>query len=277
MRVSTVGPLLRRLVGLAAARPIWTLLLSCLLAAVSVVYALTALTLKTSQRDLLPAGNPTSSATPSTRASSATSTTSPSWWRRPRSPRPRSTPAAWRASCGPGRFPSSASPIGSIPSSSRAARCSICPPSGSAEIRDKIFDSQELMEAFAARPTLDTLVEGISTPGGERIRLRLPRPRPLRVERGRGPALHPGPRQPDLRAARSSHALPLALRRPLLGGRRRRGRAPATSSPRISACSSSWSSRSAGRAASPTTARPSRASAPPSPPSRPTSPASRWG
>jgi hypothetical protein len=37
MRVSTVGFLLRRLVGLAAARPVWTLVLSSLLAAVSVV------------------------------------------------------------------------------------------------------------------------------------------------------------------------------------------------------------------------------------------------
>ena len=32
-----------------------------------------------------------------------------------------------------------------------------------AEIRDKIYDNQELMEAFASRPTLDTLVAGIST------------------------------------------------------------------------------------------------------------------
>jgi hopanoid biosynthesis associated RND transporter like protein HpnN len=31
------------------------------------------------------------------------------------------------------------------------------------EIRDKVYDNQELMEAFAARPTLDTLVQGIST------------------------------------------------------------------------------------------------------------------
>src|SRR5262249_46135049 len=31
------------------------------------------------------------------------------------------------------------------------------------EIRDKIYDNQEWMEAFAARPTLDTLVQGIST------------------------------------------------------------------------------------------------------------------
>jgi hypothetical protein len=32
-----------------------------------------------------------------------------------------------------------------------------------AEIRDKVFDYQELMEAFAAQPTLDQLVEGIAT------------------------------------------------------------------------------------------------------------------
>jgi hopanoid biosynthesis associated RND transporter like protein HpnN len=31
------------------------------------------------------------------------------------------------------------------------------------EIRDKVFDYQEFMEAFAARPTLDQLVDGIST------------------------------------------------------------------------------------------------------------------
>jgi hypothetical protein len=58
MRVSTVGHLLRRLVGLAAARPIWTLVLSCLLAAAGVVCALTTLTLETSQRDLLPQRQP---------------------------------------------------------------------------------------------------------------------------------------------------------------------------------------------------------------------------
>jgi len=32
-----------------------------------------------------------------------------------------------------------------------------------AEIRDKIFDYQEFMEAFAARPTLDQIVDGIAT------------------------------------------------------------------------------------------------------------------
>src|SRR5205085_4659438 len=31
------------------------------------------------------------------------------------------------------------------------------------EIREKIFDYQEFMESFAARPTLDQLVEGVST------------------------------------------------------------------------------------------------------------------
>ena len=31
------------------------------------------------------------------------------------------------------------------------------------EIRDKIFDYQEFMEAFAARPTLDQLVDGVAT------------------------------------------------------------------------------------------------------------------
>src|SRR5262249_59487608 len=32
-----------------------------------------------------------------------------------------------------------------------------------AEIRDKVFDYQEFMETFAARPTLEQLVEGLAT------------------------------------------------------------------------------------------------------------------
>jgi predicted RND superfamily exporter protein len=58
MRVSTVGRLLSRLIGFVVAHPIWTLVLSCLLAVASIVYAFTALTLKTSQRDLLPPRQP---------------------------------------------------------------------------------------------------------------------------------------------------------------------------------------------------------------------------
>jgi len=58
MQVTTVGLFLRRIVGLAVRYPRSILVLSGLLAAASVAYALTCLTLKTSQRDLLPPRQP---------------------------------------------------------------------------------------------------------------------------------------------------------------------------------------------------------------------------
>ena len=163
MRVSTVGHLLRRLVGLAAARPIWTLVLSCLLAAASVVYTLTALTLKTSQRDLLPQRQPSiqryveytrefgdlddiaivvEASSPAEAKEYAS--------RLARELRTRQVPLkriVYRID--PRQFDGRALLYLS------AERL--------AEIRDRIFDSQELMEAFADRPALDTLVQGIST------------------------------------------------------------------------------------------------------------------
>src|SRR5262249_43987052 len=56
--ISTTGRFLRRLARVATARPLWTLAGAVLLAATGVVYALTALTLATSQRELLPQGQP---------------------------------------------------------------------------------------------------------------------------------------------------------------------------------------------------------------------------
>ena len=163
MRVPAVGRLLRRLVALAAARPIWTLVLSCLLAAASVVYALTTLTLKTSQRDLLPQRQPSiqrfaeytrefgdlediavvveASSLPEAKEYAS---------RMASELRARQVPLkriAYRID--PKQF------------EGRALLYLSAERLG--EIRDKIFDSQELMEAFAGRPTLDTLLEGIST------------------------------------------------------------------------------------------------------------------
>ena len=58
MQVPRVGRFLQRIVGLAARHPCSILVVSCVLAAASVAYALTSLTLKTSQRDLLPPHQP---------------------------------------------------------------------------------------------------------------------------------------------------------------------------------------------------------------------------
>jgi hopanoid biosynthesis associated RND transporter like protein HpnN len=163
MRVSTVGRLLSRMVGLVTARPVWTLVLSCLLAAASVVYALTALTLKTSQRDLLPQGQPSIQRYAEYRRefgdlddiAVVVEASSPTEAREYASRlaselRTRQVPLkriAYRID--PKQF------------DGRALLYLSTERLG--EIRDKIFDSQELMEAFAGRPTLDTLVEGIST------------------------------------------------------------------------------------------------------------------
>ena len=163
MRVSTVGSLLRRLVGLAAARPIWTLVLSGLLAAVSVVYALTALTLKTSHRDLLPPRQASIQRYAEFRREfgdfddiavvvEASSLTEAKEYasRLARELRTRQVPLkqiTYRID--PKQFEGR----GLLYLSAERL----------AEIRDRIFDSQELLEAFAGRPTLDTLVAGIST------------------------------------------------------------------------------------------------------------------
>src|ERR1700675_3661180 len=162
MRLSTVGRLLRRLVGLAAARPIWALVLSCLLAAASVVYALTALTLKTSQRDLLPQRQPSLQRyTEYTREfgdlddiAIVVEASSP-------------TEAKEYASRLASELRTRQVPLERIayridPKQFEGRALLYLSTERLGEIRDKIFDSQELMEAFASRPTLDTLVEGIS-------------------------------------------------------------------------------------------------------------------
>jgi len=162
MRVSTIGRLLRRLVGLAAARPVWTLVLSCLLAAASVVYALTALTLKTSQRDLLPPRQPSiqryaeytrefgdlDDIAVVVEASSPTEA--------------KEYAARLASELRARQVPLKRIAYRIDPKQFEGRALLYLPAERLAEIREKIFDSQELMEAFAGHPTLDTLVEGIS-------------------------------------------------------------------------------------------------------------------
>jgi hypothetical protein len=162
MRVTTVGRLLGRLVGLATARPIWTLVVSCLLAAASVGYALSALTLKTSQRDLLPPRQPSiqryaeyarefgdlENIVVVVEASSITE-------------------AKEYASRLAGELRTQRVPLARIayridPRQFEGRALLYLPTERLREIRDRIFDSQDLMEAFASGPTLDTLVDGIS-------------------------------------------------------------------------------------------------------------------
>ena len=102
-----------------------------------------------------------------------------------------------------------------------ARRCSICRRRSSREIRERIFDYQEFMEAFAARPTLDQLVDGMATQIATAFVVELHRPRPLRRQGRRRSAVRPGSRRPDLGAARSAGAVPVAVRDALRGRRRR--------------------------------------------------------
>ena len=162
-RVSTTGRLLRRLARVATTHPLWVLTLAVLLAAAGVVYALTTLTLATSQRDLLPQGQPyiqryveyarefgdLDDIAIVVEASSLTEAKEYAA-RLVRELRVRQVPLkriAYRID--PKQFEGRAL----LYLSSERLR----------EIRDKIYDNQDLMEALAARPSLDTLVAGIST------------------------------------------------------------------------------------------------------------------
>jgi hypothetical protein len=162
-RVPTTGQFLRRVARVSAARPWWTLGVAVALAAVSVVYALTTLTLKTSPRDLLPQDRPyilrwveysrefgdlddiaIVVEAPSLTEAKEYAT------RLVRELKMRGVPlkrVAYRID----------------PKQFEGRALLYLSPERLAEIRDKIYDNQELMEAFASRPTLDTLVEGIST------------------------------------------------------------------------------------------------------------------
>ncbi|MBI4638048.1 MAG: MMPL family transporter [Candidatus Rokubacteria bacterium] len=157
------GRVLRWLVRASCTRPALTLLLALVLAVVSVAYALTNLTLRTSTRDLLPQGLPfieryaeydrefgelddlaivveARSLPEATEYASRLARE----LRRSRVPLRR---IAYRID--PKQFEGRAL---LYLSTERLA-----------EIRERIFDNQEFMETFAGRPTLDQLVEGIAT------------------------------------------------------------------------------------------------------------------
>ena len=161
--VSTRGQFLRRLARVSAARPWWTLGAAFALAALSVVYALTSLTLKTSQRELLPQDQPYITR----------------WVEYSREfgdlddiaivvEAPSLTEAKEYAIRLVQELKARRVPLKRIayridPKQFEGRALLYVSPERLAEIRDKIYDNQELMEAFASRPTLDTLVGGISS------------------------------------------------------------------------------------------------------------------
>ena len=162
-RVPSTAQFLRRLARASTARPWWTLTTACALAALSVAYALTSLTFKTSPRDLLPQDRPYIIR----------------WVEYGREfgdlddiaivvEAPSLTEAKEYAARLVRELKARAVPLRRIayridPKEFEGRALLYLSAERLAEIRDKIYDNQELMEAFAARPTLDTLVGGIST------------------------------------------------------------------------------------------------------------------
>ncbi|OGK96946.1 MAG: hypothetical protein A2W08_18625 [Candidatus Rokubacteria bacterium RBG_16_73_20] len=158
-----LGRPLRRLVRLACARPALTVGLAVVLAAGSVAYALTTLRFQTSTLRLLPPGQPyvekyrqydrefgqLDDLVIVVRAPSLAEATyyASRLARELRDARVPLTRVAYRID--PKQFEGRA-----LLYLSRARL---------EEIRDRIFDYQDFMEAFAGRPTLDQLVEGVST------------------------------------------------------------------------------------------------------------------
>jgi hopanoid biosynthesis associated RND transporter like protein HpnN len=158
-----IGRPLRRLVRIACARPTLTVALALALAVVSLVYTLTTITFSTSTRALLPPGRPyVERYTQYEREfgdldSIAIVVEAPSL--------PEATIYATRLVR---RLHASGVPLKRIsyridPKLFEGRGLLYLPKERLAKIREAIFDYQEFMEAFAARPTLDQLADGMAT------------------------------------------------------------------------------------------------------------------
>ncbi len=158
-----VGRLLRRLVRLSCRRPWLTLLVGVLLAAVSVVYALTTLTFATSTRALLPKNEPYIQRYVEYDREFgelddlAIVVEAPSL--------PEATLYAGRLvrELKEGRVPLARVAYRIDPKQFEERALLYLSLDRLTEIRERIFDYQEFVESFAARPTLDQLVDGVAT------------------------------------------------------------------------------------------------------------------
>jgi hopanoid biosynthesis associated RND transporter like protein HpnN len=160
---SRTGRLLRRLVGLACASPVLTVVLAAALTALSAGYALTTLKFATSTRALLPQHAPYVQRYVEFDKEFgelddlAIVVNAPSL--------PEATMYAGRLVR---ELRTNRVPLGRIayrvdPKQFEGRALLYLSTDRLKEIRERIFDYQEFMEAFADRPTLDQLVEGIAT------------------------------------------------------------------------------------------------------------------
>jgi uncharacterized protein len=160
---SRTARFLRRLVRLSCRRPLLTLLLAVLLAAVSVLYALTTLKFATSTRALLPANEPyilryvEYDREFGELDDIAIVVEAPSL--------PEATLYAGRLvrELREARVPLARVAYRIDPKQFEGRALLYLSQRRLTEIRERIFDYQEFMESFAARPTLDQLVDGVAT------------------------------------------------------------------------------------------------------------------
>jgi uncharacterized protein len=163
MRVTAVEQFLQRIVRLAARYPRSILVLSLLLAAASVAYSLTSLTLKTSQRDLLPPRQPSIQRYAEYAREFGDLDDIAIVVEAPSLAEAKEYAGRLTTELRAHRVPLKRVAYRIDPKQFEGRALLYLSPERLREIRDRILDSQELMEAFAGHPTLDTLVDGIST------------------------------------------------------------------------------------------------------------------
>src|SRR5262245_31600192 len=161
--ISTTGRVLRRIVRLSCARPVLTVALSILLAALGITYTLSALTFKTSGRDVLPQDasyvkgyiaiardfGELEDIVVVVEAGSLEGA------------KAFAAKLVQELRASPVKFHRIAYRID--PKQFEGRQLLYLPTAELREIRDKIFDHQEFMESFAEDPSLARLVEGVDT------------------------------------------------------------------------------------------------------------------
>lgn len=163
LRVSTTGRLLRRLVQGATARPAWTLAGAVALAALAVGYSLHTLALRMAIRDLFPKGLPYVERWVEYEREFGELDDIAVVIEAPSPPEAKEYAARLVREIRQARVPVNRIAYRIDPKQFEGRALLYLSRERLEEIRDRIFQYQDFMEAFAARPTLDQLVRGVST------------------------------------------------------------------------------------------------------------------
>ncbi|PYM19310.1 MAG: hypothetical protein DMD81_03950 [Candidatus Rokuibacteriota bacterium] len=161
--VSRTGRALRRLVRLSSVRPGFTITIAVLLALVSLAYALGSLRFQTSNLSLLPKGQPYVERFRQYDSEFGALDDLIIVVQAPSLPEARVYATRLVAELRERRVPLRNIAYRIDPKQFEGQALLYLSKERLAEIRDKIFDYQELLESFASRPTLDQLVTGVST------------------------------------------------------------------------------------------------------------------